>query len=371
MKSINNSRGKKYILDYEKLQTGDIILQSGKSITSYAIRCFTLSRFSHAMIMLTDRAIIHANNDVNVYINDLRFLLVDKKTDLEVLRIDTNLSKKEKQDIEEFLRSKVGTKYSTNEAFKVSPIFYKTRNIENKKQFCSRLVSQAYNHIGYKIVKNTDFNSPKNIKNTILEELNDISNMVREATEKEINFARNSSNIVDEQGKSLKEFIDEVGKLFKKDFNNEYDIIEFIINNNSADKPISEFLKENKYFNGYLSYINTFSDFLYLDKFKIYIQKIPNLQTQLKENSYYLKKEIERINQNLITTQKNIKTHGLEFFKLKEDGYKNMISVYLLQLSNYLKAINEDSVTKKEYQKFIASFKQFDIKPYNLKANGF
>ncbi|WP_164966908.1 hypothetical protein [Aliarcobacter trophiarum] len=51
---LDSAIDKRYIMNYNKLLPGDIILESGKKLHSKAIQVYTKSRYSHAMICLTN-----------------------------------------------------------------------------------------------------------------------------------------------------------------------------------------------------------------------------------------------------------------------------------------------------------------------------
>ena len=123
-----------YILKYEDLQLGDIILESGHKPHSYAIKKYTKSNFSHAMICVEGMSIIHAEKKGIFSLNPQR-LLVENITDLRVLRFNQKLSNDELKNIEFFLRDKIGSVYSVKEAFSITNESRKDENY-NKYQFC-------------------------------------------------------------------------------------------------------------------------------------------------------------------------------------------------------------------------------------------
>jgi len=72
------------------------------------------------------------------------------------------LSQKDALAISNFVRMRVGTQYSTKEALKT--VAGGSKNW-TRKQFCSRLVAQAYASVAHTLVPNANFCSPGDIKN--------------------------------------------------------------------------------------------------------------------------------------------------------------------------------------------------------------
>lgn len=71
-----------YLLDFNKLQIGDIILQSGTSKFSWWIKKITGSNYSHAMLYVGEST-IHALTN-GVYSTNPQRIIVDSNNDLKV-----------------------------------------------------------------------------------------------------------------------------------------------------------------------------------------------------------------------------------------------------------------------------------------------
>lgn len=92
-----------YILDLHKLQLGDIILESGTTKYSEAIKTATNSDYSHAMLYVGG-SIIHAMPD-GVYSENPQRIIVESKESLKVMRTKMTLSEDNKQIICTFGRN--------------------------------------------------------------------------------------------------------------------------------------------------------------------------------------------------------------------------------------------------------------------------
>jgi uncharacterized protein YycO len=152
----------KYILDLEKLQHGDIILESGNTkFISSTIKAVTGSHYSHAILYI-GRSVVHATGD-GVYSKNPQRILVDNVHDLKVLRCH-GVDSSQLEKICDFARNKTGSLYSIAEA-SLSPVLGKTeKKASAREQFCSRLVAQSYYYgANISLVKNPDYCSPADI----------------------------------------------------------------------------------------------------------------------------------------------------------------------------------------------------------------
>ena len=146
-----------FILDYEELKPGDIILTTEKSGTSYAVRAFTLSRFSHAILYVGNGSYIHSNMS-GVHSDSINRLIFKNEYDVSVLRVSDSEYCSKACD---FSRLQIGKEYSVKEAIKTK---YPFRRVDvSDKQFCSRLVAQAYEYSGLKLVRDSSYCSPQEI----------------------------------------------------------------------------------------------------------------------------------------------------------------------------------------------------------------
>lgn len=143
-------------LDATKLRPGDVILSADNSPISQAIRSRTRSDISHAMIYVESHSIIEATN-TGVHARNTRRLHYPADRALYVLRPRKPLTPVEARAICLYARGKVGSQYTILEAVQsISPIRAKA----SRRQFCSRLVGQAYTAAGRPLGGDPDYLSP-------------------------------------------------------------------------------------------------------------------------------------------------------------------------------------------------------------------
>jgi uncharacterized protein YycO len=146
------------------LKVGDIILTTTTAALSKAVRAATHSDISHAMIYVQDHSVIDATAE-GVQARNTQRLLFEDDSSIYALRLRDELSADQARDICNFVRTRVGAQYSTKEAIRSA--LGGTREW-TKKQFCSRLVAQAYDSVGIRLVDNPNFCSPANLKDSPL-----------------------------------------------------------------------------------------------------------------------------------------------------------------------------------------------------------
>lgn len=159
-----------FVLDWQKLMPGDIILSRETLAMKDVLRCpgrivkagvsgtvrAVTGEYSHAMIYF-DKSIIHAEKPGVFSLNPQR-VSVAAKEDLYVLRYP-GLTDKMKEGLETFCRANVGSLYDTREAILV-PFAKAGAKAPDARQFCSRLVAQAYASVGIRLVGNPDYCAP-------------------------------------------------------------------------------------------------------------------------------------------------------------------------------------------------------------------
>jgi hypothetical protein len=123
-----------------------------------------MSDISHAMIYVEDRSVIDATGE-GVQSRNTQRLLFEDDCPVHALRLRDELSEVQTRDICTFVRARVGTQYSAKEA--VQTVLGGGRHW-TRKQFCSRLVAQAYDSAGIALVDDPNFCSPADLKESAL-----------------------------------------------------------------------------------------------------------------------------------------------------------------------------------------------------------
>jgi hypothetical protein len=157
------------------LVRGDIILTTTTAVVSKAIRWGTKSDISHAIICVQHGSVIDATSE-GVHARNPQRLFFDDKCALHVLRVKAALSADQIDQICRFVRERIGSEYSTREAVRAA---IGGSDQWTRKQFCSRLVAQAYTSAGIKLVGDPNYCSPADlVKSSLLASVPDAVDQV-------------------------------------------------------------------------------------------------------------------------------------------------------------------------------------------------
>lgn len=157
------SKGPKRLND-AVLRPGDIVLTTTTAAVSKAIRVVTGSDISHAMVCVEDYSIIDATGE-GVHARNTQRLFFEEGCSIYVLRLRDGISDAQLAAVRTYMRAHIGTQYSTKEA--MLTVLGGARQW-SKKQFCSRLVAQAFASAGIQLVPDPNFCSPANLKDSRL-----------------------------------------------------------------------------------------------------------------------------------------------------------------------------------------------------------
>lgn len=146
------------------LARGDIVLTTTTAKVSKAIRFGTKSDISHAMLCVQHGSVIDATGE-GVHARNVQRLFFDDDCALHVLRLKENLSPAELEQICQFVRQAIGSQYSTREAVRT---VVGGSDQWTRKQFCSRLVAQAYASAGIKLVGDPNYCAPADLASSSL-----------------------------------------------------------------------------------------------------------------------------------------------------------------------------------------------------------
>jgi hypothetical protein len=151
-------------LNESALAVGDVILTTSKELVSKGIRFFTGSDISHAMLYVQSHSVIDATGD-GVHSRNTQRLHYPDDCPIYALRLKAPLPMDKLQKVIDFARSHVGTEYSSRQAAKTA---FGGGNTWTRKQFCSRLVAQAFAKAGVLLVPAPNYCSPQDIKESNL-----------------------------------------------------------------------------------------------------------------------------------------------------------------------------------------------------------
>lgn len=148
----------------EALKTGDIILTTTTAAVSKAIRLATKSDISHAMIYVQDHCVIDATAE-GVQARNTQRLFLEDNGSVHLLRPRHELPADQVKALCNYVRGQVGAQYATKEARRTA---VRGARQWTRKQFCSRLVAQAYASVGVMLVGDPNFCSPAELKHSAL-----------------------------------------------------------------------------------------------------------------------------------------------------------------------------------------------------------
>jgi hypothetical protein len=187
-------------IDENVLRLGDVIFTTSDALVSKAIRTATKSSISHAMLYVEHCSVIDATAD-GVHASNTQRLFFEQDNNVIALRFKEGLTQDTATNICNFVRERVGSEYSVMEAGRA---WKGSKKKGSYKQFCSRLVAQAYSANGIDLVANSDFCTPEELLNS--EKLVSIPNATANVTEDEyqrwlahpsgLDMMRNSTNYV-------------------------------------------------------------------------------------------------------------------------------------------------------------------------------
>ncbi len=142
------------------LAVGDIVLTTTNEVMSGAIRTVSKSDISHAMLCVDHCSVIDATGD-GVQARNTQRLFYPDTCAVYILRPRTPLSVHEIGALCAYVRSRVGTQYTKREAAR---LLKGGSDHWTRRQFCSRLVAQAYAAIGRPLVKDENYCWPEDFK---------------------------------------------------------------------------------------------------------------------------------------------------------------------------------------------------------------
>lgn len=228
-----------YLIPSNSLNKGDILLTFENSATSKVVRKATGGEFSHAILYVGSGSYIHSDAN-GVHAGNIQRLFFESADNIMVLRVSCD--EKKYDQVCNFARSKIGTKYSIRSAVNAK-LKVKLNNRENR-QFCSRLVAQAYEYAGIQLVDNAAFCTPQDILESVI--VDKVLVKARKATNREIYFA-STENPLEKQTLITNEILQKVRELTKQDIQTLEQVTSYLIENPTYDYAISKIYKDSGY----------------------------------------------------------------------------------------------------------------------------
>lgn len=226
-----------FILDMHTLKEGDVFLTSQKGLVSKAVQGFTNSKYSHAILYVGHGSYIHSDSQ-GVHSANIQRLIFEKPANVKVLRPN---NPKLAKDASKYARSQIGKEYSVKEAIRAKS---GVRNKSENKQFCSRLVAQAFEYAGEEIVKDTAYCTPEDINRSPA--FSEIENAVRVASLAEMEFA-NSFNPIQRQAEITNLILSESRRITGSNIQSLEELTMHVIENPSFSDEIVDIYNKSGY----------------------------------------------------------------------------------------------------------------------------
>ena len=347
MRTSQSAKNEAYALDLDKLQIGDIILESGSSKFSWWIKKGTGSEYSHAMLYV-GHSIIHALTD-GVYSGNPQRILVNSKSDLKILRLkDRNESR-----IDAIVangRTLIGSLYSVPEAITVAIKKNTKLKSNTSAQYCSKLIASVYSDAGISLVNNQDYCSPEDINKSKL--LIEVEDCVRKASISDIEFAKSYNPLLANE-KSTFAYLNDCRILFQKrdiHIQSETDVAMALIENLDLDSQVCEYMRKSKYFEHYNS---DEKNNPHRYDIKLFLKAYENSPVENKEiiigEFQSVDLIIKRHIQNYWASKSNYVDTKFEYYALYIELYKNILlssKKWLYTLHQFSEVVEEEEFTQ-------------------------
>ncbi|MBH0010994.1 hypothetical protein I6F66_02765 [Pseudoalteromonas sp. NZS100_1] len=341
-----------FILERTLLKPGDIILSGDKSLSSIGVKISTASRYSHAAIYVGG-TMIEATLK-GVFSKNTQRLIFDRESDVIVLRSKQKLTEKSIERVCSYARSKTGSLYALDEAITMR-IKSALKVDKSKRQFCSRLVAEAYAFIGYDFInlRNPSYCSPRQL--SLCKSFQKVDNVYRKATKVEIEFSNSKDPNLENQRRTFN-WLDKVRIMAQKeshlcniDIQTINDVDDFLITYSEYDLKVARFMKES----GYLEHYNEDTKnnpYRYNQQlFIIVMCQQPDIERFI---DFELEKEPEmfkRFSMMLNAYMSFLKKSNIEYFRLHLRLYINLLTgvyVRLLIISCGVKILGDIKSSK-------------------------
>lgn len=229
-----------FILDTLKLLPGDVVLTSELSVQSKMVRKATSSSFSHVLLYIGASVYIHSDS-FGVHSRNLQRLLFAKQSQVQVLRLRDRQEAKI-AGICLFARTEIGKQYSVPEALRSKMKRNSSVKANSNRQFCSRLVAQAYAEAGINIVNNPDYCYPQDIANSSF--MMKVKNCEQALSDEEIEMVT-SPSATDTQTKVINNLLKSTRRLTNADIQTLGQLTIYLYQNPEYDYAISKILQSS------------------------------------------------------------------------------------------------------------------------------
>lgn len=235
--SESELRPKVFVADL--IQPGDVVLTTTPEPISHTIRKFTGADISHAMICVETSSVIDSTSD-GVHARNLERIILEPGCAGHVLRPLKQLSTDQLRSVIFFARAAVGTRYTKSGAAKSVLAGF----VAGRRQYCSRLVAQAYRDAGVNLVSDADFCHPGELLDSA--ELVEVPNVLRSLSPEEEADRREDIDNVQAMRDSINALLQEARKL-SPDIESLNDIDAYLVEHPEGDAQLVQALRSSRY----------------------------------------------------------------------------------------------------------------------------
>ncbi len=221
------------------IQPGDVVLTTTPAPMSEAIRKVTGSDISHAMICVGKSSVIDSTSD-GVHARNLDRIFLEPGCSGYVLRPVKPLTPDQLFTVISFARAAVGTRYTRGGAAKS----VLAGLVPGRRQFCSRLVAQAYRSAGIDLVPDADFCHPGELQRS--EALVEVPDVLRSLNEEEEAFWREDLDNVQAMRDATNVLLQEARKL-SSEIESLGDIDAYLVEHEEGDARLAQALQTSRY----------------------------------------------------------------------------------------------------------------------------
>jgi hypothetical protein len=221
------------------IQPGDVVLTTTPEPMSQTIQKVTGADISHAMICVGKSSVIDSTGD-GVHARNVERIILEPGCAGYVLRVATPLTTDQLRTIIAFARASVGTRYTLTGAAKSVLAGF----VAGRRQFCSRLVAQAYRDAGITLVSDADFCHPGELLNSAA--LVDVPNVLRDLDQEEETRWRADIDNVQAMRESTNALLREARKL-SSEIESLNDIDAYLVEHPESDAQLVQALQSSGY----------------------------------------------------------------------------------------------------------------------------
>ncbi|RYH00326.1 MAG: hypothetical protein EON58_00460 [Alphaproteobacteria bacterium] len=220
-------------LNRDSIRPGDILFSARPGAVGKTIRGLTRGEVSHAMICVQHSSFIDSTME-GVHARNVQRLFFEDDEIVFHFRLSEDVAPERLAAIIEYARSQIGARYSLPEAARSVMAVRKPRT---RKQFCSRLVAQAYKSAGFELVPDADYCSPEMLRRSPL--LLELPVQTEAVTAKELDWWNNNPDAVERTLGGYSRFFSLVRK-FAPNVETQDDLLRLRIHNVEADPHVVE-----------------------------------------------------------------------------------------------------------------------------------